>query len=196
MKRTLLTAATAILFTAPAYAAGMPAECLGKLHLAKGSSEMVQKATKRVWRTSEKMMILGNEMRSWNAETLDAERMGTVVNQAGSAQQHLAWVVEIHLKNTAAAFDCISRNWPGTGAATAAKPASKHVIPVCGAEMARAKFMGRFCPSPWTEIWSTDFVGTYRRVWHRAATNSQYGSFLNTKGCGSAWLPKSYSRVK
>ena len=103
---------TGITVSVPALAAGMPAECLGKLHLAKGSSKMVQEATKRVWRTSQDMMVLGNQMRSWNAETFDAERTGTVVNQAGSAQQHLAWVVEIHLKNTSAAFDCIARNWP------------------------------------------------------------------------------------
>lgn len=77
-----------------------------------------------------------------------------------------------------------------------ARSAGRHEIPVCGAEMARANFEARFCPSPWTEIWSTDFVGTYRQVWHCAESNSQYGTFLNAKGCGSAWLPKGYSKVR
>ena len=153
---------------------------------------MVQEAIKRVWKTSQNMMNLGYDMRSWNAETFDAERTGTVVNEAGSAQQHLAWVVEIHLKNTSEAFDCISRNWPKTDRG------AKHVIPVCEEQMARANFKGRFCPSLWVEIWSAEFVGKYRQVWHCTETNSQYGTLMAGKStaCGSAWLPKRYSEVK
>ena len=96
----------------PALASGMPAECLGKLHLAEGSAQMVQEAAKRVWQTSQDMMNLGYEMRSWNAKTFDAERTGEVINLAGSAQQQLAWVSEIHTKNTGEALDCILNNWP------------------------------------------------------------------------------------
>ena len=99
-----------ILTISPALSAGMPAECRGKLHLAEESNKLVQDDTVRVWETSQNLMVLGNDMRSWTPETFDAERAGTVMNQAGSAQQQLAWSIEIHLKNTSEVFDCISLN--------------------------------------------------------------------------------------
>ena len=73
---------------------------------------------------------------------------------------------------------------------------SQHEIPVCGKSMAKNNFASRFCPSPWVGIWSQDFVGKYRRVWRCTERNTQYGTFMTGKGCGSAWLPNEYTILK
>ena len=78
------------------------------------------------------------------------------------------------------------------------QPADRHVVPVCGEQMARRNFKGRFCPSPWVEIWAAAYVGKYRQVWRCKDRNTQYGTLMAGKypTCVSAWLPKGYSVVK
>ena len=91
--------------------AEMPAECQQKLHLAALSAKTVREAATRTLQASESMMILGNEMLLWNAETFDAERTGEVTNRMGADLQSFVLIAERHSKNTAAALDCVSSNW-------------------------------------------------------------------------------------
>lgn len=209
-KLTIATAFFAVL-TASAAQATMPSECLQKLHSAEVTSEMAQEAIKRVYLSSEKMMIVSAEMLTfnedfefvrnpeWDIETWDVVNFSSVVNTAGSDFQHLAYVTEIHLGNTTEAFDCIARNWPsstGTNATEVSLAPTKHEIPVCGPDMAQVGFEDlSYCPSPWVEIWSSEFTGIYKQVWHCPESNSQFGTVLGG-GCGSAWLPQNYARVQ
>ena len=178
----VLIASAAILLAAPANA-HFPAKCGDALNFFSVDGQEAQK-----WKSKN----VSSKTKAFLA-TPDLIRLKSWAVDVDANQQYLAQTMLPALKDL---MKCIAANAGAPAASASVLPASKHEIPVCGTEMARANFEARFCPSPWTEIWSTDFVGTYRRVWHCADSNSQFGSFLNAKGCGSAWLPKGYSRVK
>lgn len=130
MGKLLVSAALSIMaavMSGKTVAASMPSECLQKMHLAEGSSEMVQEATENVIRAAEAVMIESNGFVRFNTETLefeavpfDAEVYGAdhieylalTLNTMGSAYQSLALYVELHLQNTLEAWDCIERRWP------------------------------------------------------------------------------------